>query len=141
MKKYKVYLAMIFAILPIYILFSFVTEYFWGEQEIFSIFIWCVSILIGYVFFFCQFSHYTSPQKIMIEVAAILFLISVITIYVEHLLDLNSSDWKTGSMSDLGPYLENKFIFLITYLGQKILCLIAGINILRTTNVKKAEKS
>ena len=77
----------------------------------------------------------------MIEVAAILFLISVITIYVEHLLDLNSSDWKTGSMSDLGPYLENKFIFLITYLGQKILCLIAGINILRTTNVKKAEKS
>ena len=52
MKKYKVYLAMIFAILPIYILFSFVTEYFWGEQEIFSIFIWCVSILIGYVFFF-----------------------------------------------------------------------------------------
>ena len=127
MKK-MIFLAMFLTIFPIDVFIK--TGYVIQEIDI-SYFI---ADVIGYILYSIYFQQYTRNQKRLLVVAIIFSCISYFTITMQWILDMNVNEWKTNTMSDMGPYIIDVVLFFSAYLGKILISLILGVSILRKKN-------
>ena len=127
MKK-MIFLAMFLTIFPIDVFIK--TGYVIQEIDI-SYFI---AEVIGYILYNIYFQQYTRNQKRLLVVAIIFSCISYFTITMQWILDMNVNEWKTNTMSDMGPYIIDVVLFFSAYLGKILISLILGVSILRKKN-------
>ncbi len=127
MKK-MIFLAMFLTIFPIDVFIK--TGYVIQEIDI-SYFI---AEVIGYILYNIYFQQYTRNQKRLLVVAIIFSCISYFTITMQWILDMNVNEWKTNTMSDMGPYIIDVVLFFSAYLGKVLISLILGVSILRKKN-------
>ena len=127
MKK-MIFLAMFLTIFPIDVFIK--TGYVIQEIDI-SYFI---AEVIGYILYSIYFQQYTRNQKRLLVVAIIFSCISYFTITMQWILDMNVNEWKTNTMSDMGPYIIDVVLFFSAYLGKVLISLILGVSILRKKN-------
>ena len=93
-----------------------------------------IAEVIGYILYNIYFQQYTRNQKRLLVVAIIFSCISYFTITMQWILDMNVNEWKTNTMSDMGPYIIDVVLFFSAYLGKVLISLILGVSILRKKN-------
>ena len=93
-----------------------------------------IAEVIGYILYSIYFQQYTRNQKRLLVVAIIFSCISYFTITMQWILDMNVNEWKTNTMSDMGPYIIDVVLFFSAYLGKVLISLILGVSILRKKN-------
>ncbi len=93
-----------------------------------------IAEVIGYILYSIYFQQYTRNQKRLLVVAIIFSCISYFTITMQWILDMNVNEWKTNTMSDMGPYIIDVVLFFSAYLGKILISLILGVSILRKKN-------
>lgn len=124
MKK-VLFLAMLLTIFPM----NYVWETGYTIQEIdISYFI---SEIIGILLYSIYFQKYTKKQKKLFVAIVFLCCISYCLIAIPGILDMNINEWKTNTMSDMGPYVINTAIYLGAYLCKIILSVYLGLSVLR----------
>ena len=127
MKKLIV-LAMFFTIFPINCILE--TGYTIQEMDI----TYFIGDIIGLVLYSIYFKRYTSKQRKRFIAIVLFSCINYGAIIVQKILDMDINQWKSNTLSDMGPYIIIAVVFFGAYLCKIVVSTILGISILKNKN-------